>query len=77
MVEKKCTSLYIGAKAVSDLFERVSQVSIQTRFFVDENAWPPNQLKDFTPLFLVYHQGQCLLYYLLSIYIGYIIIRYC
>jgi len=48
----------IGANAVSMLHERVSQISIQTRFAVDEDAWPPNQPKGFTPLLLVHHQGQ-------------------
>jgi len=52
------TFLYIGAKAVSEFYKRVSQVSIQTRFALDENTWPPNQPKDFTPLLLVYHQGE-------------------
>jgi len=43
---------------VSTLYDRVRQRNIQTRFIVDENSWPPNQPKDFTPLLLVHHQGQ-------------------
>ena len=38
--------------------DRVRQLNIQTRFAVDEDSWPPNQPKDFTPLLLVHHQGQ-------------------
>ena len=29
---------------------------IQTRFAVDEDAWPPNQPQDFTPLLLAHHE---------------------
>ena len=43
---------------VSILSDRVRQLNIQTRFAVDDNSWPPNQPKDFTPLLLVHHQGQ-------------------
>ena len=43
---------------VSVLSERVSQVTIQTRFAVKEDTWPPKQPKQFTPLLLVHHQGE-------------------
>ena len=43
---------------VSILSDRVRQLNIQTRFAVDDNSWPPNQPKDFTPILLVHHQGQ-------------------
>ena len=32
---------------------------MQTRFMVDDNAWPPEQLASFTPLLLLYHQDSC------------------
>jgi len=48
----------IGEDSISILSQRVSQISIQTRFSFDEDAWPPNQPKDFTPLLLVHHQGR-------------------
>jgi len=33
-------------------------VSIQARLVIDEDEWPPNQPKSFTPLLLLYHQNQ-------------------
>ena len=48
----------VGAKAVSVLSERVNQITIQTRFAVEEDAWPPKQPKQFTPLLFIHHQGQ-------------------
>jgi len=36
----------------------VRQLNIHTRFAVDEDIWPPNQPKDFTPLLLVHHEYQ-------------------
>ncbi|XP_065888438.1 protein NLRC3-like [Dysidea avara] len=47
-----------GANVVSVLSERVSQITIQTRFAVEEDTWPPKQPKQFTPLLLVHHQGE-------------------
>ncbi|XP_065915925.1 protein NLRC3-like [Dysidea avara] len=47
-----------SGQGVSILSDRVRQLNIQTRFAVDDNSWPPNQPKDFTPLLLVHHQGQ-------------------
>ena len=37
--------------------KRVSEVNIQTRLRVDEEAWPPEPPKTFTPLVLIQHQG--------------------
>ena len=51
-------SLSVGANVVSVLSERVSQITIQIRFAVEEDAWPPKQPKQFTPLLLVHHQGE-------------------
>ena len=33
------------------------EISIQTRFIVDHDTWPPKQPKSFTPLLLIHHQG--------------------
>ena len=38
------------------LSKRVREVNIQTRLRVDEQAWPPEQLKVFIPLILIQHQ---------------------
>ena len=35
----------------------MSKVNIQTRLRVEEEAWPPEQPKTFTPLILIQHQG--------------------
>jgi len=35
----------------------VREVNIQTRLRVDEEAWPPEQPKTFTPLLLIQHKG--------------------
>ena len=36
----------------------VSQRNLQERFNSDEEIWPPDQPKNFTPLVLIHHQGQ-------------------
>ena len=36
----------------------VSQRNLQERFNSDEETWPPDQPKNFTPLVLIHHQGQ-------------------
>ena len=36
----------------------VSQSNVRERFNHDEETWPPDQPKNFTPLVLVHHQGQ-------------------
>ena len=48
----------VGADAVSILSEMVSQHNLQERFNIDEETWPPDQPKNFTPLVLIHHQGQ-------------------
>ena len=53
-----CAPFYVLLIGVSILSDRVRQLNIQTRFAVDEEAWPPNQPQDFTPLLLVHHEGQ-------------------
>ena len=50
-------TLLIGVEAVTTLSKRVREVNIQTRFRVDEQAWPPDPPKTFTPLVLIQHQG--------------------
>ena len=41
------------------LSNRVGQINVQTRFIVDKNTWPPEQVKCYTPLILIHHQGHC------------------
>ena len=36
----------------------VSQSNVRERFNTDEETWPPDQSKNFTPLVLIHHQGQ-------------------
>ena len=48
----------IGADAVTRLSEMVSQSNVRNRFSTDEETWPPDQPKNFTPLVLIHHQGQ-------------------
>ena len=36
----------------------VSQCNVRERFNTDEETWPPDQPKNFTPLVLIHHQGQ-------------------
>ena len=36
----------------------VSQSNVRERFNPDEETWPPDQPKNFTPLVLIHHQGQ-------------------
>ena len=36
----------------------VSQCNIREHFNTDEETWPPDQPKNFTPLVLIHHQGQ-------------------
>ena len=53
-----CAPFYMLLIGVSILSDRVRQLNIQTRFGIDEDAWPPNQAQDFTPLLLVYHDSR-------------------
>ena len=53
-----CYLVVVGAEAaVAILSNRVRQITIQTRFIVDDDTWPPKQPKSFTPLLLIHHQG--------------------
>ena len=47
----------IGAEAVAILSNRVRQINVQTRLMVDDNAWPPEQPANFTPLLLIHSKG--------------------
>ena len=47
----------VGAEAVAILSDRVSQINVHTQFTVNESIWPPEKPAHFTPLLLVYHQG--------------------
>ena len=51
---------FVGYDAISILSDRTRQVSIQTRFAVDEDEWPPNQPKTFIPLLLLHHHNHSL-----------------
>ena len=48
----------VGADVVSILSEMLSQCNVRERFNTDEETWPPDQPKNFTPLVLIHHQGQ-------------------
>ena len=52
-----CAPFYVLLIGVTILSDRVRQLSIQTRFAVDKDAWPPNRPKDFIPVLLIHHQG--------------------
>ena len=52
-----CVPFYVLLTGITILSDRVRQVSIQTRFAVDKDAWPPNRPKDFIPVLLIHHQG--------------------
>ena len=53
-------AISIGADhdAVSILSELISQHNLKERFNSNEETWPPDQPKNFTPLVLIHHQGQ-------------------
>ena len=53
-----CAPFYVLLIGVSILSDRVKQLSIQTRFAVDKDTWPPNRPKDFIPVLLIHHQGE-------------------
>ena len=48
--------MLVGIEAVTILSKRVREVNIQTRLRVDEETWPPDPPKTFTPLVLIQHQ---------------------
>ena len=52
-----CLLVVAGIEAVAILSNRVSQINVRTRFIDDDNVWPPEQPKHFTPLLLVRYQG--------------------
>ena len=45
----------VGVEAVTILSNRVRKVNVQTQLKVDEEAWPPEPPKAFTPLVLIQH----------------------
>ena len=47
-----------GPEAVNILSKRIREVNIQAQLRVDEETWPPEPPKTFTPLALIQHQGQ-------------------
>ena len=49
--------MYLEADAVAILSNRVRKINLQARLMVDDDTWPPEQLKSFTPLLLLYYQG--------------------
>ena len=49
--------VFIGAKAISILSNRVSQINVRAQFTVGDDAWPPEQLKCFIPLLVVHYKG--------------------
>lgn len=46
-----------GVDTVTVLSKRVSKFNVQTRFIIDDDTWPPEQLESFIPLLLVHYQG--------------------
>ena len=54
-----CLNCFIEAEAVTTLSKRIRDINIQARLRVDEDAWPPEPPKTFTPLVLIQHQGRC------------------
>ena len=48
----------VGADAISILSEKVGQCNVRERFNTEEETWPPDQPKNYTPLVLIHHQGQ-------------------
>ena len=53
-----CTFFLIGFNPVTLLFSRAQNLYIQIRQSVNNNCWPPNQLKEFIPLVLIQYQSQ-------------------
>ena len=51
-------SVTIGNDAVSILSNSMREINIQAWSTIDEEAWPPEQPKRFTPLVLIQHQHQ-------------------
>ena len=51
-------TILIGANPLSILSKIVSQCNVKARFSTDEESWPPEQPKNFTPLVLIHYQSQ-------------------
>ena len=49
--------IIVGVEAVTILSKRVREVNIQTRLKLDEETWPPEPPRTFTPLVLIQHEG--------------------
>ncbi|XP_065914025.1 protein NLRC3-like isoform X2 [Dysidea avara] len=47
-----------GTEAVSLLSNRVAMMNVHAQDSVDEDTWPPDQPKEYTPLLLIQHQEQ-------------------
>ena len=48
---------YAEIEEITILSNRVRQINVQAWFMVDDDTWPPEQLKTYTPLLLIYYQG--------------------
>ena len=53
-----CAPFYVLLIGVSILSDRVKQFNMQMHLAIDEDSWPPDQPKDFIPVFVIHHQGQ-------------------
>ena len=49
--------IYTEIEEVTLLSNRVRQINVQAQFMVDDDTWSPEQLKTYTPLLLIYYQG--------------------
>ena len=52
------TNHVVGTEAVSTLIDRIIMINAQAQHCVDEDTWPPDLPKDYTPLVLICHQEQ-------------------
>ena len=50
--------VYVGTNAVSQFSKRLKNLIEKARLRVDEDTWPPNLPKTYTPLVLVHHQDK-------------------
>jgi len=53
-----CSILFAAHIGIAILSDRVKQLNVQTRFAIDEGAWPPIRPQDFTPLLFIHHKSQ-------------------
>ena len=51
-------ALHIGLVAMMVLSNRVTEMNIQARLIITEDAWPPEQSQVYTPLVLIHYKGQ-------------------